>query len=142
MRMPSAGSAIATSSSAARPAETFGRARTWSSIQPHARDLPPPRWRSRPSTGTRPFSVHPLSPSHDSIAGRNVSEPITATATTIMVPTPNETNTAEPDSSIPAIEMSTTKPDTTIACPDVAAAAASAACGSLPRSRSSISRRT
>ena len=92
--------------------------------------------------GTRPFSVQPFSPSQESIAGRNVSDPITATATTAIVPTPNDTNTDEPESSMPPIEMSTTKPDTTIAWPDVAAAASSAARAPLPLSRSSISRRT
>ena len=142
MCMPSAGSAVATSSSAASPADTFGRASTRSSTQLHARERPPPRWRSRPRTGTRPFSVQPFSPSQESIAGRKVSEPMTATATTIIVPTPKEMNTAEPDRSIPAIEMSTMKPDTTIAWPDVAAAAARAASEPLPLSRSSISRRT
>ena len=44
--------------------------------------------------------------------------------------------------SIPAIEMSTMMPETTIAWPEVAAAASSAASGPLPASRSSISRRT
>ena len=113
--MPSAGSASATSSAVATPAEMSGRARTRSRIQLHARDWPPPRWRIRPRIGTRPFSVQPFSPSQESIAGRNVSEPTTATATTVIVPTPNETNTDEPDRSMPAIEISTMKPDTTIA---------------------------
>ena len=113
--MPSAGRASATSTAAATPAEIFGRASTRSRIQPQVRERPPPRWRSRPRTGTRPFSVQPFSPSHDSIAGRNVSEPTTATATTVIVPTPNERKIDEPDSSMPAIEISTMKPDTTIA---------------------------
>jgi hypothetical protein len=113
--IPSAGSASATSTAVAAPAETTGCARTRSSTKPQTRDCPPARWRRRPTNGTRPFSVQPFSPSHESIAGRNVSEPIIATATTVMVPTPKETNTDEPDSSIPAIEVSTMKPDTTTA---------------------------
>ena len=44
------------------------------------------RPRARPRNGTRPFSTR--SPSLDSIAGSTVSEPITATATTRIVPMP------------------------------------------------------
>ncbi len=91
-------------------------------------------------TGTRPFSTR--SPSFDSVAGSTVIEPATATATTIIVPIPNEVKTALPASSMPAIAIMTVIPERLrTARPDVAAATASASAGGRPASRSSIRRR-
>ncbi len=44
-----------------------------------------------------------------------MTEPSTATATTSIAPTAIEVNTALPDSSMPAIAISTVRPDTTTA---------------------------
>ena len=59
--------------------------------------------------GTRPFST--LSPSLESTAGRTVTEPSTATATTSIVPTAIEVKTALPAISMPAIAISTVTPE-------------------------------
>ena len=55
-------------------------------IAPQMRPSLPSR-RRRPTNGTRPLSTR--SPSHASTAGRTVSEPNMATATTMIVPRPN-----------------------------------------------------
>ena len=81
------------------------------------------------------------SPSFDSTAGRTVSEPITAIATTRIVPVANEVNVDAPARYMPDIAMITVTPETRTARPEVAAAAASAASGAFPRARSSRSRR-
>ena len=75
------------------------------------------------------------------MAGRNVSEPATATATTAIVQVANETNVRLPARNMPAIAMITVRPETSTALPDVDAAATTASSGPLPASRSSISRR-
>ena len=93
--------------------------------QPHTRDSPWLRWRSRPRNGTRPFST--LSPSLDSTAGSTVSEPSIATATTSIVPTANEVNDALPARNMPAMAIITVTPETSTARPEVAAANSSAA---------------
>ena len=93
---------------------------------------------SRQRNGTRPFST--LSPSHDSIAGSTVSEPIIATATTIIVPIANDMNVLSPEKNIPAIAIITVMPEISTARPDVAAAASSAADSLRPARRSSRSR--
>ena len=80
------------------------------------------------------------SPSHASIAGSTVSEPIMAIATTMMVPVPNEAKVTLPVMYRPAIATITVEPDTSTARPDVAAAAIRAASGSRPALRSSRSR--
>ena len=90
-------------------------------------------------TGTRPFSTR--SPSFDSVAGSTVIEPSTATATTIIVPMPNDVKTALPASSMPAMAIMTVSPETRTARPDVAAATARASAGGRPASRSSMRRR-
>ena len=64
-----------------------------------------------------------------------------ATATTSMVPMPNEEKTALPDRNMPAIAVMTVMPEMSTARPDVAAAISSAASAERPLSRSSISRR-
>ena len=89
--------------------------------------------------GTRAFST--LSPSFDSTAGRTVTEPSMATATTSIVPTANEAKTALPARNMPAMAIITVTPETSTARPDVAAANSSAASEERPASRSSILRR-
>ena len=89
--------------------------------------------------GTPPFSTR--SPSHAKSAGSTVSEPTTATATTMIVPVANDSKVGAPARYIPAIASITVRPETSTARPDVAAAAASDASSLLPRSRSSRSRR-
>ena len=89
--------------------------------------------------GTPPFSTR--SPSQARIAGRTVSEPTTATATTMIVPVANDVKVGSPARYIPAIATMTVRPETSTARPDVAAAAASEAFSLLPDSRSSRSRR-
>ena len=76
-----------------------------------------------PTHGTRPFSIQPLRDRNASIAGSTVTEPSTATATTMIVPMPNETKTALPARNMPAIAAITVKPETSTARPEVAAAA-------------------
>jgi hypothetical protein len=81
------------------------------------------------------------SPSVASSAGRKVTEPTIATATTIIVPIANEANVTLPVSSIPAIAIITVIPDTSTARPEVAAARASACADEAPALRSSRARR-
>ena len=57
-----------------------------------------------------------------------------------MVASPNEANVAPPVRNIPAIATITVSPEIRTDLPDVAAAAASAACGLRPAARSSRSR--
>ena len=59
----------------------------------------------------------------------------------MIVPMPNETNTALPARNMPAIAAMTVKPEIRTARPEVAAAAFNAASQPRPASRSSISRR-
>ncbi len=89
--------------------------------------------------GTPPFSTR--SPSQDRIAGRTVSDPTSATATTRIVPVANDWKVGVPAKYIPAIAIITVNPETSTARPEVAAAAASAASSLRPASRSSRSRR-
>ena len=108
-------------------------------MAPHTFGSPPLAWRRRAMNGTRPFST--LSPSLESSAGSTVSEPTTETATTRIVPIAKDVKTLEPAKNMPAMAIMTVKPETSTARPEVAAAAFSAASGSRPASRSSISRR-
>ncbi len=106
-------------------------------IAPQTR--PPPSSRLRRCTnGTRRRST--LSPSFESKAGSTVSDPSRATATTVIVATPNEAKSALNVSSIPAIATSTVIPEMSTERPDVAAAASSAASSLRPAARSSRSR--
>ncbi len=75
------------------------------------------------------------------IAGRTVTEPMIATATTSIVPMPSEMNTALPVRSIPAMAVITVSPEIRTARPDVAAARARAVAPSRPACRSSSFRR-
>ena len=61
----------------------------------------------------RPRST--LSPSLESTAGSTVSEPSIATATTSIVPTEKDMNVVSPDRNMPAIAISTVKPETSTA---------------------------
>ena len=90
-------------------------------------------------SGTRPFITR--SPSVASSAGNTVSEPSTATATTMIVPVAIEANVLLPARYMPAIAAITVKPEIRTERPDVAAAACSAACSFRPAARSSRSRR-
>ena len=87
----------------------------------------------------RPFSTR--SPSFESSAGRTVSEPSIATATTSIVPTEKDMNVLSPERNMPAIAIRTVMPETRTARPEVAAAASSAALSLRPAARSSRSRR-
>ena len=134
----SAGIASTIRTAVAPIAETSGRRRTALRIAPQRRPCPSSLL-SRPMSGTRTLSTR--SPSHDSIAGRTVSEPIIATATTIIVPMANDMNVLSPEKNIPAIAIITVTPEMRTARPDVAAAASSAAVSLRPARRSSRSRR-
>ncbi len=89
--------------------------------------------------GTPPFSTR--SPSQARSAGRTVSDPTTATATTMIVPVANDVNVGAPPKYMPAMATITVRPETSTARPEVAAAAASEASSLRPDSRSSRSRR-
>ena len=64
-----------------------------------------------------------------------------ATATTMIVPMPNDEKIALPEKNMPAIAAITVKPEISTARPEVAAATSSAASGERPLSCSSIMRR-
>ena len=134
----SVGIASAASNPAASAAATPGRRSTGVRTADQIRFSPAWR-RSRPSSGTRPFSTR--SPSFDSTAGRTVSDPIIATATTIIVAIENDSNVLSPENSIPAIAIITVAPEIRTERPEVAAAAWSAARSPRPAARSSRSRR-
>ena len=136
--MPSAGAASASRSAVAATSETSGRLVTAETIAPQNRDSPSGR-DSRETSGMRPRSTR--SSSFESSAGRIVSEPTIATEIMIIVPIPIDVNTGLPASSIPAIAISTVRPETSTACPEVAAVTRSASRGGRPRRRSSRSRR-
>src|SRR4051794_21746142 len=84
--MPSAGNARTSRKAVASTAEIAGRRSTMSGTRFQKRLSPPVR-RSRPTNGMRPFSTR--SPSTDSTAGTTVTEPIMATSTTVIAPTPS-----------------------------------------------------
>ncbi len=133
--MPSAGTASAPSTKTAVSSAARGRFVTAPAIAAQAR----PRRGRLPKPGRRPRLI--LSPSSASTAGRTVTEPITAIATTAIVPSAMLAKTDRPVTSRPASATMTVSPETTIARPTVAAVAASAACLPLPAARSSRSRR-
>ena len=135
--IPNAGSARITSTPAEATAETSGRRSTRSRMAPQKRESPSLRLR-RCRKGILPFSTR--SPSQERRAGSTVSEPATAMATTMIVPTAIEVQIAVPPKKSPASAMMTVRPEMRTARPDVAAAASSAAAGPLPAARSSRSR--
>ena len=71
--------------------------------------------------GTRPLST--LSPSLERSAGSTVSEPSTATATTMIVATPKPAKVGSPVSRSPAMAIMTVRPEIRTERPEVAAAA-------------------
>ena len=131
------GMASTTSTAPAAIADTSGRLSTRSISHDHTRGSPVRFSGFR--KGTRPLFTR--SPSLDRTAGRTVSEPSIAIATTMIVPVANDTNVAAPPRYMPAIAAITVMPETRTARPDVAAAASSAASSLRPRARSSRSRR-
>ena len=131
------GIASTTSTAPAASIATSGRRSTRSRTQAHARGSPVRRSGLR--NGTRPLFT--LSPSFERIAGSTVSEPITAIATTRIVPVAKDMKVAAPPKYIPAIAAITVIPDTSTARPEVAEAASRAASSERPRARSSRSRR-
>ena len=106
-------------------------------IAPQIRPSPWSR-RSRPTNGTRKRST--LSPSLERTAGRTVSEPTIATATTSIVASPKEAKPLSPVRNMPPMAIITVSPEMSTERPDVAAAASSAACSLRPAARSSRSR--
>ena len=95
-------------------------------------------WRAPAAvTATMPRSTR--SPSLPSSAGSTVSEPTIAAKTTSIAPTPIDVKIFEPESSIPAIAISTVPPEMSTAWPDVAAARGNAS-SPCPACRSSRSR--
>ena len=87
----------------------------------------------------RPFST--LSPSTDRIAGTTVTEPIMATSTTVIAPTPSAVNVMSPARNMPAMATITVRPEIRMARPEVAAAMWIASRWPRPAARSSRSRR-
>ena len=122
VRIVRTGAARASRKPVASTTERTGRRSTRSTSQPHRRDGPCARLLAM--TGTLPHSIR--SPRTAMIAGRTVTEPTMATATTSIVPMPSETNTALPVRSIPAMAVMTVSPEIRTARPDVAAARARA----------------
>ena len=137
MCIPSAGIASATRIPPLMIAERTGRRSTRSTIRDQT---PSGRWRRRRRfrNGSRPFSTR--SPRAESTAGSTVSDPITDTATTRIVPVASEENVGEPPRYMPPIAIITVKPETRTARPDVAAAASIAAPFTRPAARSSRTR--
>ena len=136
--MPSPGTASAIMASAAIEPQASGRATTRRTSAVHSRDGRA-EVRRRPSTGIRPRSAH--GPSQDSSAGSTVSEPMTATPTTAMVPMATPVNTPYPLRNKPPSAIITVSPETTMARPEVPAAIRSASAVLAPLARSSRSRR-
>ncbi len=87
----------------------------------------------------RPFSTR--SPSTERSAGTTVMEPIMATSTTVIAPTPSAVNVWSPARNMPAIATITVTPEISTARPEVAAAVRIASRCEAPRARSSRSRR-
>jgi hypothetical protein len=136
--IPNAGIASTTSTAADAIADSHGRRSTLPRTHAHAR-LSPVELRRPCSSGTRPFSTR--SPSQARIAGTTVIEPIIATATTMIAPTPSAVKVRPPAKNMPAMATITVKPETRIARPDVAAAVWTASILLAPRAFSSRSRR-
>ena len=110
-------------------------------MAPQTRDSPLDLWRRLVTKGTRPFSSQFFRLRNESIAGRKVIDPSTATATTSIVPMPKPTKIGLPANRRPAIAVMTVRPEMSTARPEVAAAISSASSAEWPRSRSSIMRR-
>jgi hypothetical protein len=131
------GSASASSSAVAAIAESSGLRSAGVSTTDEKGSSPFSR-RKRLRKGMRPFSTR--SPSLESSAGKTVSEPSIAAATTIIVPIANDRYVLSRLKNMPAIAISTVTPEISTERPEVAAAASSAARRALPAARSSRSR--
>ena len=120
---------------------TPGRPSTRSRTQVQPRLGPASRRRCShlPSHGIRPLSRR--SPSSASVAGRTVSEPRTATATTRIVASAMPMNVCWPVRNMPAMAAITVSPETSTERPDVAAAMSTASSVDRPAARSSRCRR-
>jgi hypothetical protein len=134
----STGTARTTSTVAAAPPQTSGRRTTARASMPQNLESLA-AVRRLPRNGMRPRSVH--LPSMDKIPGRKVSEPSTATPTTMIVPTATPENTSIPVRNSPDMAIITVTPDTRMARPEVLAAIRSACWVSCPAARSSRVRR-
>src|SRR4029079_4879564 len=88
----------------------------------------------------RPQPFLPRTRRPERSAGRTVSEPGTAIATTRMVAIANEPNVLSPVRNMPAMAVITVRPEMRTERPEVAAAASRAALSLLPAARSSRSR--
>ena len=98
------------------------------------------RRRGGAGRGTGRAAGRPCRRASRAAAGRTVSEPSTATATTRIVATPKEAKVASPVRNMPAIATITVRPEMSTERPEVAAAASSAARSLRPAARSSRSR--
>ena len=132
------GVARASSATAARPPSARGRRVTAVTTARQVRDGLAVAC-LRPRNGTRARSV--ALPSSESSAGRKVSEPRTAMATTSMVPMATPSNTWNPVTNSPAMHAITVRPAATMARPEVRAAVPSASAVVAPAARSSRTRR-
>jgi hypothetical protein len=112
---------MTTRSAVASTSDSTGRLRTRSTIAAQSPPSPRSALLMRRLNGTRPHSTR--SPSFESTAGRTVSEPSTAIATTTIVPVANEMNVALPVMYMPAMAIITVRPETSTARPEVEAAA-------------------
>ena len=100
--MPSVGTASIASAPADTASVRAGCRSDGRSTRPHSRDSPRPAV-NRHSSGTRGRSI--ARPNATSIAGSTVSEPSTATATTMIDPVAKERNTTLPVPRIPAARL-------------------------------------
>ncbi len=127
----SAGTAIASRSDAAATKAMTGRRMTARTTTAH---MPLPSGRFRPRNGTRRRSTP--SPRMASVAGRNVSEPMTAISTTVIVPIAIDWKRMSSSRNSPAIENMTASPEKNTARPAVADATRMASCFGRPWRRS------
>ncbi len=144
--MDRAGSAMTTSTAVAAIVEITGWRRTGLRMAPQKREPSCPASARAASRRARPLRNGmwvrcTRSPSHASIAGRTVRDPMTATPTTIMEPIANDMNVSLPERNMPAMAPMTVRPEISTARPEVAAAASRAAPSERPARRSSRSRR-
>ena len=135
----SAGAASATSRPADKMQEMTGRRSTRSITAGQKRESEDSvrRWGRN---GIRPRSIR--GPSSSSTAGRTVTEPATAHATTVIVPLAMPVKMSERMTYIPAIAIATVVPETITVRPDVRAVRSRAWCEGRPRRRSSRERIT
>ena len=138
-RMPSAGSASATSNPAESAHDSAGRRRTRSITAGQKRECVWSLCRCG-RNGIRPRSI--FDPSSSSTPGRTVTEPTTAHRTTAIVPLASPLKVFEPMMYMPAMAIATVVPETITVRPDVRAVSSSASCDGRPRRRSCRDRMT